>query len=228
MGQKQKGSSNGFLPRCSLSLTLSLALCVISQWLPLAQCVAHFFAFGFSGCFACHSFCHFHFNFHSHAAAHAVIRMCFRCFVLLTIFAAVKQQICRPLANCFRSTILIVIVIDAPFRFGACLSFFLSIYVCMYVCRNGKANEPQITVLSRTYIQMWPIYCKYGGHSIARSFCCYCRLFVLFDCCYRYDSRVVMIIQRFLSRAATTPLAPHRLCPAMRSFNKVRFNFALQ
>lgn len=169
MGQKQKGSSNGFLPRSSLSPSLTHCVWFRSGFRSLNA--SHtFFAFGFSGCFACHSFCHFHFNFHSHAAAHAVIRMCFRCFVLLTIFAAVKQQICRPLANCFRSTILIVIVIDAPFRFGACLSFFLSIYVCVYVCRNGKANEPQITVLSRTYIQMWPIYCKYGGHSIARSF----------------------------------------------------------
>lgn len=223
MGQKQKGSSNGFLPRSSLSLFVWFR----SGFRSLNA--SHtFFAFGFSGCFACHSFCHFHFNFHSHAAAHAVIRMCFRCFVLLTIFAAVKQQICRPLANCFRSTILIVIVIDAPFRFGACLSFFLSVYVCMYVCRNGKANEPQITVLSRTYIQMWPIYCKYGGHSIARSFCCYCRLFVLFWLLLsiwqsrRNDySALPFACCDHASRTATP-------CPAMRSFNKVRFNFALQ
>lgn len=224
MGQKQKGSSNGFLPRSSLSLFVWFR----SGFRSLNA--SHtFFAFGFSGCFACHSFCHFHFNFHSHAAAHAVIRMCFRCFVLLTIFAAVKQQICRPLANCFRSTILIVIVIDAPFRFGACLSFFLSFYLCMYVCMSQRQSQRTTNHRTKPYLhtnvahllQIWrPLDCSLVLLLLPPL----CSLWLLLSIWQSRRNDYSALPFACCHHASRT--APP--CPAMRSFNKVRFNFALQ
>lgn len=156
---REKGSSNGF------SSPL-LSLCEMnSQWrLPLLT----FFAV-LQRMF-CLSFCHFHFNFHSHAAhaVSAVICLFLLVCVFVFCFAHHIRRCHRPLANCFRSTILIVIVIDAIFRFGACLS----------MSAKAKANEPRITVhtyISRTYhtnvahlLQMWrPLNCSFVAVIVA-------------------------------------------------------------
>lgn len=159
----------------------------------------------------CLSFCHFHFNFHSHAA-HAVRAVICLFFVCVFGFCFAHHIRCcyRPLANCFRSTILIVIVIDAIFRFGACLS----------MSAKAKANEPRITVYYKPHL---PYKCGPFTANVAATRllirCCYCRLIV------------IDMTAAYWLFSASFRVLHHVACPApfsMRSFNKVRFNFALQ